>query len=254
MKNMLAIIIAVGLGLASVFAVQAYINSEIESQVGEKLMVVAVTTPIGEGAPINPSFVRAEERVKRGLDKDVVEAKDMNKVLSQIVRVQLDPGHTLRWSDLEQRSLEGNRWSKRISKGKRAVTLPIDELSGIAGRLSAGDRVDIMLTYMPFDAATGAPGGKSKILYMKSDVSIIDLGGYLTKGIGLTGALGEMIAPKSYGTVTFEVTPTEAELLVFAMSQGKMHMVLRGPDEGPGLSGVGPIDVETFESFVKQGR
>ncbi|MBI3268565.1 MAG: Flp pilus assembly protein CpaB [Planctomycetes bacterium] len=252
MKNMIAIVIAAGLGAVAVFFVSDYINNKINEEVGPKKPMVVVRMRIAAGSEIKPDFIMRAMVPTRGLSTDAVSEADMTRVLSQRVRIDLEPNTILRWIDLEQATAEGNKWSGRIATGKRAVTLPIDELSGIAGRLLPGDKVDIMLTYVPFDNQTGIPGTKSKITYMMSEASILDLGGYMTKGVsGVTGALGELLGPKAYSTVTFEVTPSDAELLVYAQTQGKMHFVLRNPKEPSGISGVGPIDADTFDSFVK---
>ncbi|MBI5366670.1 MAG: Flp pilus assembly protein CpaB [Planctomycetes bacterium] len=254
MKNMMAIVIAVGLGLFSVFAVNTYITSSVEEQVGKKVQVIVVRTRIPAGSLIQPDFISEQVRPAAGLDSSTVQLSDKTKLLSQRARIDLEQGTIIRWADIAQTEGEGGRWSSRIKAGKRAVTLPVDELSGVAGRLQPGDKVDILITYAPVDPNSGTPGGKSKITYMLSEMPILDLGGYITKGMsGVGGALGDILGPKSYSTITFEVTPSDAELLVFAMAQGKMHFVLRNPQEPAGITGVGAIDTESFDTFVKSG-
>jgi len=74
-------------------------------------------------------------------------------------------------------------------------------------------------------------GGVETItLTVLQDVTVLATGQALANQIPAPGARGAERAPRSYGAITFEVTPREAELLVFAQTvRGRLTLALRNP-------------------------
>ena len=100
-----------------------------------------------------------------------------------------------------------------LDPGKLAVTVRVDDVSGVAGFINPGDRVDLLVE-MP------APEGKehfSKILLQNLKV--------LSKG--QIWVQTDEKKPKMENTVTLELTPEEAEIINLATNQGKIRLALR---------------------------
>jgi pilus assembly protein CpaB len=94
------------------------------------------------------------------------------------------------------------------------VTVKTDEVSGVAGFINPGDRVDVIVE-MP-----GAGGNNehfSKIILQNLKV--------LSKGQAWDQAADK--TPKVVPTVTLEVSPEQAEMLNLASFQGKIRLALR---------------------------
>lgn len=102
----------------------------------------------------------------------------------------------------------------QVSPGMRAVTIPIDAVTGGGGHVSPGDRVDIQWTRRAAGTIT------STILLWDVPVIALDQS-HDTQRSG----------PRLGKTVTVEVTPIDAQKLRLALSGGTLALFLRGQDE-----------------------
>ena len=102
----------------------------------------------------------------------------------------------------------------KITPGKRAVAVRIDDVSGLNGLVQPNSRVDILVTLRDAKAQTQV----SK-LFM-SNMRVLSVGTVIQ-----TSADNR---PISAPTAIIEVTPEEAEQLTIAQSEGTLRLVLRG--------------------------
>jgi len=101
-----------------------------------------------------------------------------------------------------------------IAQGKRALSLRVDDVVGVAGFIQPNSRVDVLLT-LSSGGATGEPTTKA-ILQNVEALAI----GQTTQ----TNAQGQaQVVP----VVTVLVTPEQAETLALASSQGRIQMAMR---------------------------
>lgn len=101
-----------------------------------------------------------------------------------------------------------------LDPNKLAITVRTDDVSGVAGFINPGDRVDLLVE-MPAPESKGEHF--SKILLQNLKV--------LSKG-----QIWDQTAekkPQVMTTVTLEVTPEEAEIINLATNQGKIRLALR---------------------------
>jgi pilus assembly protein CpaB len=134
-----------------------------------------------------------------------------------------------------------------IALGMRAVSMPVSADAAVAGLIQPGDRVDILGTFA-LPARNGVPGELENVtLTVLQDVSVLATGQQLAKAeFG-----GRMGRTRSYSTVTFEVTPREAELLVFAQTvEGELTLTLRNPEDQSFEKEVPEINFEQLESSL----
>jgi pilus assembly protein CpaB len=103
-----------------------------------------------------------------------------------------------------------------IENDRRAITVKVDEASGVAGFIMPGNRVDVLLTVNQSE--------------FKSDpMAKIVLQNLLVLGVGQdleSQKSGEK--PKVVPTVTLEVSPVEGERLALAAKEGYITLALRG--------------------------
>jgi pilus assembly protein CpaB len=118
------------------------------------------------------------------------------------------------------------RVAAQVTEGKRAITIPINAVSGVAGLIAPGDRVDILLT-----RSIGNELVTSNIL---QNVLVI-----ATDQTANTEASSARVAR----TATVEVNPTEASKLALAQQVGKLSLSLRGMHEDVEAS-VAPITID----------
>ncbi|MGF1444776.1 MAG: Flp pilus assembly protein CpaB [Pikeienuella sp.] len=108
---------------------------------------------------------------------------------------------------------ERARMSMNLDDGMRAFSIPIDAISGVAGFVSPGDRVDILLI-------TGGRGDMKSRVIMQ-DVLIIAVDAETDR---------ESNRPRVGRTATIQVSPRDAQKLSLAQSLGRLSLTLRGLD------------------------
>lgn len=136
-----------------------------------------------------------------------------DSVVGRVSRIPIFKGEAIVPGRLAPEGTAGGLEVK-ILPGKRAMTLRIDDVAGLAGLVQPNSRVDLMLT----TGDSRAPGQISK-LFM-SNMRVLSIGAQVTRG--------EDGRPINAPTATLEVTPEEAERLALATREGAIQLVLRG--------------------------
>lgn len=107
--------------------------------------------------------------------------------------------------------------SYRIAENMRAVSIPVNEVTGVSGYIAPGDMVDVLMTIEDDNINNGA--ATTVTLFQKINVLAI---GELPRQV-------EDDESRLVNTVTLEVTPEQAEVLAFSYQRGSFHLVLRSP-------------------------
>jgi pilus assembly protein CpaB len=114
-----------------------------------------------------------------------------------------------------------------LSPGMRAVTVGVDVVSGTAGLIWPGDRVDVNLTETIGDHAA-PPGRQVAAETVLADVRVIAIDQRLVEG-----ATPDNPAGKDARTVTLEVTAAQAERVAVAIRLGRLSLAVRAAEAGP---------------------
>ena len=110
---------------------------------------------------------------------------------------------------------EGSTLAALIPENKRAVTIRVNDVIGVAGFLLPGNKVDILSTvkYSETSASTSTVLKDIKVLAVDQTARTKDN------------------KPIIVRAVTLEVTPRQAEKLLTARSKGEIQLTLRNPHE-----------------------
>jgi len=101
-----------------------------------------------------------------------------------------------------------------IPPGMRAVSVRVNEVVSVAGFVTPGTRVDVLLT--------GAPGGgEQETTTVLQNVAVLASGHTLERS-----ASGD---PQNTAVITLLVTPDDAERLALASKEGQIQLALRNP-------------------------
>ena len=101
---------------------------------------------------------------------------------------------------------------------KRAMSVKVDDVIGVAGFIKPGDRVDVMVTIE-------SEGGKQANMMSKMILENVKV---LASGTQMERK-GKDEEPKPVQVITVEVEVEEAEKLALASTQGKLRLALRNP-------------------------
>ena len=117
-----------------------------------------------------------------------------------------------------------------IPTGKRAMSVRVNEVIGVAGYVLPGTHVDVVATHNPTNRAEDMT---SKVVLSNVEV--------LTAGTRLEHDSKDG-KPVQVTVVTLVVTPDQAERLTLASTEGKIQLALRNPLdlESPETAGVRP--------------
>jgi pilus assembly protein CpaB len=114
----------------------------------------------------------------------------------------------------------------------RAVSVAVDAVSGSAGLIWPGDRVDLILT-QALDDPTLTAGRRVAAETVLSDARVIAVDQQLVQGQAPDGA----VAPANR-TATLEVTPAQAERVLVAGRLGKLSLSVLSADRSVTASAV----------------
>lgn len=127
--------------------------------------------------------------------------------------------------------------------GKRAVTIAVDEVNGIAGLVRPGNYVDCLLTVDFGDEG----GSRFTTLTLLEQVPVIAINRDIfppavqppqrkEKENAANGESGRQL-------VTVAVSPEEAATLMLAQESGRVHLTLR-PQEDTSVAGIAPVTLD----------
>jgi Flp pilus assembly protein CpaB len=175
--------------------------------------VLYATEPVEPGVRISPAFYE-----KKLTPSDILPDafSDANDIVGWYAIRKIEKGDPLTPRNIGK-SLP--YMSQRITPGNRALSLPIfnSEVNGTGGFIVDGDRVDLLYTVTGVNTQTVMQN--LSVLYVPGPPEKTDK----TDGITPIPPPGDPIA------VTFEVTPEQAQALIFLSSagEGKFTMILR---------------------------
>ncbi|MBW4092395.1 MAG: Flp pilus assembly protein CpaB [Proteobacteria bacterium] len=115
-----------------------------------------------------------------------------------------------------------------LKPGMRAITVGVDLVSGTAGLIWPGDRVDLILTQATADPAV-PPDRRVSAETVLADVRVIAIDQRLVEGAKPGSPAGHAVH-----TVTLEVTAEEAERVAVATRLGRLSLSVRAADPAPG--------------------
>jgi pilus assembly protein CpaB len=124
----------------------------------------------------------------------------------------LMPGDVVTQAKLRPSEGPAGIMTYKIPEGHRAITVAVDQVSGVAGFITPGSMVDVVVTTKP-------PGKRdfiSRIVFQNVPV--------LATGQIVEQKEGE---PVLVPTVTLDVSPDDAEKMTLASSEGKLRLLLR---------------------------
>ena len=220
MRNTRALIM---LGISIVIAaIAVYFASTWLAKQGDiaTAKVVVAKAEITPGTPITPEVVGLADWPRTSVPKGAF--GDVGMLKDRVISSGLSVGEPVLESKLAPVGSKGGL-SAVITPGKRALTVKVNEIVGVAGFALPGNYVDIMVNTQD---ERGNP--ISKIVLEKILVLAV-----------AQEADRDPTKPKVVNAVTMELTPEEAEKLDLARSIGSLSLVLRNQLDSEDLNAAG---------------
>ena len=144
---------------------------------------------------------------------------DPKKLLGTVVRYPITAGQPVTRGSLVGPQDRGFL-AAALGPGMRAITLPVNATTGVAGFVFPGDHVDVVLTQSVTGGGDGPPLKVSETIVRNVRVLATDQRFTDKDEDGKTPV-------KTFSNVTFEVTPRIAEKMAVAQSIGTLSLSLR---------------------------
>ena len=212
-----ALLLAIGAAwLANRWLETARLNAERPSELTAPVVVAAVRIPFA--TKIEAIHIKTvdwpRESVPEGIFNDPAQA--IGKVVNQTIL----PNEAVVKARVVEH-LGGSTLSAFIEPSKRAVSVRVNDVTGVGGFVLPGNQVDVLQTRKE---------GSSRILLQNIKVLAVD-----------QEASPDKDKPAIVKAVTLELTPEQSETLVGATQDGAIHLALRNPLDNQLLAAQTPL-------------
>ena len=188
----------------------------------ELVPVVVAAQEIEAGVSLQKDYLRLTDWPKGSLPQGVAHSADA--LVGRVTRSAIASNELVLEKSLMHKGAAGSL-AAVITPGMRAITIPVNEVAGVAGFALPGNYVDVMLSTKD---DTGQP------------ISKIVLERVLVLAVDQDRSIKDESRGRVSKAVTVEVTPQQAERIDVARAVGSLTLVLRSQEDlDPGKSGSG---------------
>lgn len=199
-------------------SIEAEMTARNQKNQGETVAVVVPVQRLLPGTPLSENMVAARNVPADFIYEDTMTVTDFEGFKGQALLHQVEKGRPLRKSDVREVFAD---FSGTLKSGKRAMTIAVDEINSVSHMIEPGNTVDLMLVI------GGGEGTTSQtVVPFLDQVKVLATGQKVTREDPGTQDPTEK-RRANYGTITLEVTPTQAARLTLAGELGKIRAVLR---------------------------
>ena len=246
--NNRALTLSLFIAVVAVFFVQSYVSSveeESKKKFGTALLVIKASKDIKEMETVTENMLQFELVPKKFLEpaaislekseEDKESIKTLKGLAGTIAIVPIKKGEQITYNKITEPSMRTGL-SPQIAPGKRAVAVPVGEITGVAKLVKPGDRVDIIAI---LEVGSGKENKVAKTILQ--DVVVLSIGRYITNNaprlveadtLGAKDRVRSLAEDFTFASVTLEVDPTQAQMLVLANGlDGSLTLALRNNDD-----------------------
>ena len=231
----LILLTAVGLGVIAFQAIQpppqvaVAPTAPVAPPPATTARFLAAARAIPAGTLVRDEDFRAQEMALNAVPEGAITDTPENRVLIRgaLMRTYMEP-RGIATMEMMLRPRDRGFLAAVLAPGTRAVSIPVDPVSGVAGLIWPGDRVDVML--IQEGAIEGLSTGQRVFSeVMLSDMRVIAIDQLIVQGAssadGTTGHLARVL--------TLQVTEDEAQRIVVGTRLGRLQLAIRAAESLP---------------------
>ena len=256
MKQRVILIVAVVIGLFAALLTRQYLSAKDREVTGKlakiertyrKVEVLVAARPLPAGSVLTRDSIGKIAVFERQLRSDAIRVDDYPSILGRKIVNRLDTGAPFFWGDIEGGAPGSGGFAQDIKPGCRALSINVAGAAAVSGMVRPNDRIDVIGTFS--FPSHEHPGELELVTFtIIQDVTVLATGTETAKS-----TLGSTRRTGSYSMVTLEVTPREAEMLVFAEQiKGRLTLALRNPTDVHYESELPRVNFEKIEGEIEK--
>ena len=256
MKQKTVLFVSIAVGLLAAILTRSYLatkNVEIARLKAQfvkehgTMEVVCFKKDVPGGTTLTLNEIGHTTVPAKGLRGQAIPAEMYKSVAGRKTLFGHRRGETVFWSDLEGGNPALRTLAGDVKRQMRAVSINASGAAAVSGMVHPADHVDVIGTFSFPGApdANGRPTTKFVTCTILQNVLVLATGRETAKSIGTGGS--------NYSTVTLEVSPREAEMLVFAeQMHGRLSLSLRNPNDTSYERELPKVDFEKIQGEIEE--
>lgn len=224
-KTWLVLGAALGIGLLAALGARSYLSgrvADLEAKArGKNVSIVVAKGDLPKGTKLSSENVAVRPIPTEFAHSTAITPEQFDRIEGQPLAFNVKAGEMIMWSLMQGKKVP--TFSARVEAGRRAMTVPVDEINSISGMLEPGDLIDLILTV--------DQKGKKLILPLLQSVQVMATG---QRSVDDPKS-GER---KTYSTVTLDTDLQQAQNVITAREAGRITALLRNPEDKTPLKGV----------------
>lgn len=217
-KTWIVLGVALGVGLFAALAARTYIANRMEAiearANGRTVNVVVAKHDLPKGGRVSADSVAVRPIPVDFAHTTAVLPEAFDRIDGEVLAYPVRGGEMILWGLLEGR--KAPTFSARVAAGRRAMTVPVDEINSISGMLEPGDVIDLLVTI--------DQDGRKLTFPLLQHVQVMATGQRSSD----VPAGGDR---RQYTTVTLDTSPEEAQHIIVARETGRITALLRNPQD-----------------------
>ena len=213
--------------------------------------VVIAIRDLPTGTLLREEDLQAHSVPRSGLTGEPVSPDDdeWKRIIGRKIRFPIAAKQPILWTYVDVPNRARSGLSPTISKGSRAISIPVGGVTAVSGLIQPDDSVDVLGTFTLPSAAAGA--SETVTMTILENVQVLAVGTRLA-----TSPMASRSETASgYSMITLEVSPGEAELLVFAgQMKGKLTLSLRNPSDVGVIEKLDTVDFTHLRDKIPEYR
>ncbi|HAS64437.1 MAG TPA: Flp pilus assembly protein CpaB [Vibrio sp.] len=213
---LMLLLLSVVFGLGAVYVAKRWMDTQsqptVELEQVERHPVLIAANELEPGTILEEKHFTTKQMEVDWIDEKTL--KKPQEAIGKIVANTIYAGELINPNRLTLKG-EGATLAALIPENKRAVTIRVNDVVGVAGFLLPGNKVDVLNT-------VSSRGGYANTKTVLKNIKVL--------AVDQTAKTNDN-KPVIVRAVTLEVTPKEAEKLLTENSKGDIQLALRNPHE-----------------------
>lgn len=216
-RGLIYLLIAVVVAIATFLTVTRYVAS-VNSQVGSRVTVYRAKTAISPYTPLSDSVLEPVEVPRRWTsDSSMV---SLSSLRGRRIGFRVEAGTVITRDMLIAPS--------DLNPDEREIAINVNSVTGVAGRVKPGDRVDIYAVF------ADVPGLPKSVRVLTRNTRVVSIAGKMN----ISGQSGNGVTETEVIPVTLALTPNDATAVTYAAAFAKeVRLVALPTDTGANRNG-----------------